>query len=703
MDIMDCCNHHMATTMVGTAAAAKKARKKAEPKEPKEPKAPEARRQDAVDITMRQTTGNSVTPTLGGIESQNEIEKVLAGAKTSIQCELYRLGYDKSVDLLCAQAKAGVKVQVLLDPSPGYDPKDEAARNAMEERMKASGVELLMYPIESKDKIDHVKLLVVDGKTAVIGGLNWDPHSRFNLDLNVTIEGPAVADLNAVFANDWKISGGGDTPMVPKSGKGAPEAKGDAAVRVATTDVGREDIRTVVMENIDKAKKSIRMLSFALADKQVIEGLINAKKRGVDVKVMLEPGKPMSWVNLKAEKQLKEAGIETRWLKVDLENEEKLHAKVAMFDDDTAIVGSANFTYKGLTVNHEASVEVISKSVGPAMTNFFDNLWDNRSLAKCPDLPDFQEVASDEPYGVGVAHDLFTWYNGNYHPDEKHNWVGKRKTAILDAYKDALEAKIEPRYSADMDEAEHMGSLAAFLERRNVFDINPAPLSYERVFKKRLAVAKAAETTVPQNVPRYKQEMIDMVQDPQLKALLTDILEQAPEGFYSSPSSSTGKYHPADETRYVDVVPRHERPTPDETAKYPGGGLVLHSRRNMEMAAHLCDYYGIDGKNRDEILMGLSLHDVCKFVSMDAINQWQPGQKLEWGQWTTREHAHVGAEFVRKLDPSGGKVSEGVRKYIDMHMAAWNWPEPTPPKDPAEMVISLADYIASQANYYVKV
>jgi cardiolipin synthase len=652
------------------------------------------------------TSGNLVVPAFGGDKATDQVIGALKSAKSSIQCELYRLGYDKIVDVLMSQAKAGVKVQVLLDPTPGYDPKDAEAQAAMVKQLKASGVEVLRYPIDKKDKIDHVKLLIVDGKKAVIGGLNWDRHSHENLDMNVQIEGPAVGDLSNVFANDWKISGGKSTPAAKPTTPTLPDGDDGAKVRVATTEVDNEGIRKLMLDNINGAKKSIRMLAFALADKEVLAALIAAKKeRGVDIKIMLDPNKPVSYVNEKSKKLLEEAGIEVRYLKVDVANEEKLHAKMMQVDDDRTIVGSANFTYKGLTVNHESEVEVVSKAMGPAVQNFFDDLWENRSLAKLPPLPDLEETASEEPYGHQACHNLFTWYQDTYHPNEKHNWTGKRKDAILGAYD-----KYYKKYSnlvikapAGAPEEEQIGSLAAFLAKRQVYDIIPAPGSYEKVWQKRIEIAKEGEKTVPGQVERYKKEMVDGVNDPELKALLKNILDQAPHEFYMSPSSSTGKYHPADEVRVVNVEPRLEPPTPEEEAKYPGGGLVLHSRRNMELARNLCDYYEIQGKQRDEVLMALALHDIMKFVSMKDFEAWKPGQPFPWGRYTTPEHAHVGAEFVKRLDPTGGKLTENVRRYIDMHMGAWNAPTPTPPKDDAEKVISMADYLGSEANNYVKV
>lgn len=658
---------------------------------------------DTVDIgkSIRRTTNNLVTPWLGGDAATQGVIEQLKSAQSSIQVEMYRIGNQNILDALKEKAQSGtVKVQVLLDPTPGYDAGDTKDQNRIRAELKAAGVEVINYPIDKKGKIDHVKLLIVDGKRGVIGGLNWDRHSHANLDMNVLVQGEAVQDMSDRFAHDWKFAGGGETakaaPVSPN------DAKGDAEIRVVTTEEDSEAIRAVLMENINKAQKSIRMVAFALADKQVIDGLIAAKKdRKVDVKILLDPNKPVSWVNEKSKKQLEAAGIEVRYLAIDIEKEEKCHAKAAFFDDDTTVMGSANFTHQGLTVNHEADIEMKSKTVVPQMTKFFDELWEKRSVQKLPNLPDMEERADEEPYGESVAHRLFGWYNDTYHPEVTRNWTGHRKKDILAAMEQY--GKTGGRPADNAPEEEHIGAMAAFLTKRQVWDINPGPGSGEKVYKVRMDLAKQAEQTVPQRVEEYKQKMLDMVKDADLKALLKDILAHAPEGFYKSPSSSTGKYHPADETRFVDVKPRLDAPSDEEISKYPGGGLVLHSLRNMVLAASLCDYYGIEGKARDEVIMGESLHDICKFVSVDDLKNWKPGQPVPWGKYTTKDHAHAGAEFVKALDPSGGKASDNVRRYIDMHMGAWNFPQPTPPKDNAERIISLADYLASTSDYYVKV
>lgn len=678
-----------------TATKAPRPRKKKE--EPAAPPLPTDQVEMGKTPHFPVSTGNKITPLLGGDVATDGVVEALSSAKSSIQVEIYRLGYDKIVDVLARQAQSGVDVHLLLDPTPGYDAKDAESQAAMRRFLEGAGVKIHMYPIDQSGKIDHVKLLIVDGKQAVIGGLNWDRHSHENLDTNALVEGPAVADLANVFAHDWKISGGGETPAA----KPTRPTDGDAQITVATTEEDSEGIRKLLMNRIDSAKSSVRMLAFALADKEVIDSLIGAKNRGVDVKVILDPNKPICYTNEKSKKLLEAAGIEVRYLKVDLDSQEKLHAKTIAFDDDTVIMGSANFTKKGLTVNHEADCEVISKTLGKAMSNFYEDLWANRTLPKLPDLPDFEERATTESPGEQTCHELFGWYNDTFHPDEKHNWVGKRKTAILEAFAQYKESGGRP--AADAPEAEQIGALAAFLDGKNLWDVKPGPGSYEKVWQSRVAIAAEAEAKVPGDVGRYRQDMIDAVQDPQLKGLLVDMFDKAPEGFFKAPSSSTGKYHPADETRAVDVKPRFEPPTEAERATYPGGGLVLHSRRNVEMSKALCEYYGITGRARDEVLMAQALHDIVKFASSEAVQNWKPGDPLEWGQYTTKDHAHAGAEFVKKLDPSGGEVTKTVQGLIDMHMGMWNFPNPTPPKNDAEMVMQLGDVLSSQRNVYVRV
>ncbi|MBI2263786.1 MAG: HD domain-containing protein [Armatimonadetes bacterium] len=165
------------------------------------------------------------------------------------------------------------------------------------------------------------------------------------------------------------------------------------------------------------------------------------------------------------------------------------------------------------------------------------------------------------------------------------------------------------------------------------------------------------------------------IKDPEIRRFTETSLAQAPQEFFLAPSSSTGKYHPADEINK--------------------GGLCLHVRRVVEMGKILCDYLKVGSKDRDEILSGLILHDLQK-------------SGIPWGKYTVGDHGPVCAEWLAQFAPPGDKRFENIRRYVANHMAQWNAtadnkPSPTPPRDLGEQIVSYSDYIASQDNIYVQV
>lgn len=656
------------------------------------------------------TEGNLVKPleTGGGKdEIVPEIEQMVQGSKTSVQVQMYRLGHNKIVDVLADQARKGVKVQLLMDPTPGYNEKDAAEQAKIQKYLQGAGVQILKYPIDGPSgKIDHIKMLIVDGKSLLIGGMNWDQHSPLNKDFDVLIKGPAVGDAQDVFNHDWKLAGGKTIPGLKPLG---PQAGGDAKVRMLTTEVDRKDINTALQDNIKNAKKSIKMEAFALADKETIQNLIEAKERGVDVKIILDPNLPIGFVNRKSAKQLEEAGINVKWRDVDIGTREKLHAKLAMFDDDKTIIGSANFTNKGLQVNHEADVEVISNSLGTAFNKMFDQHWESESVEKMPFLPDFNETIPSDPPKEQMAKEIFRYFTEAFHPGTKRNWTGKKKAAVIQAI-EKFDGTVNPGpvqsilgKDADsideMKEMEAIGDLASFALDIKEFNLNPPAGDPKPLYEHRLEISSNAADEVYKSIPSHMENMANDIKDPKLRAFVEEALAKVPEGFKKAPSASSGKFHPADE-----VDPNKVDITDKDYGEYKGGGLVLHSRRVQVMAGKLCDHYGIKGKEKDEVLAAAALHDAMKGVTMDEMTKaMDEGTPVPWSDTTTPEHGHVAAEWIKRLDPTGGKMTENVARLAAGHMSIWNKPEPTVPQKLGALIISMADYTVSQNNFYLKV
>ncbi|MCE1248551.1 MAG: phosphatidylserine/phosphatidylglycerophosphate/cardiolipin synthase family protein [Firmicutes bacterium] len=355
------------------------------------------------------STGNKVTPLMDGSISKGDsasdifknIEDLVRGAKKSIQIEMFSLDKKDLVDLLIQDAKNGVKVQIIMDP-PNELPM-EAEKGKAIEKLRKNGVDVLLYPVkeanspESKfGQIDHVKMMIVDGNKAIIGGMNWGQHSPNNRDVDVMVEGPAVDNMEWMFRKDWLTSGGEqkDLPWIDKT---PAHPEGNSAVQLINSSLDRNDqtIGMSVNRAIRNAKKSIHCELFCLSQRETVENLIDAHKRGLDVRILLNPLKIKDFaVNEKAAAQLKDAGVPVRWYVPDKATENKLHAKIGVFDDDQVILGSANWTNAGFKVNREADVEVLDKKVNSAFDKAFEIDW-----AKGSEEPHYLENHIDDPGG----------------------------------------------------------------------------------------------------------------------------------------------------------------------------------------------------------------------------------------------------------------------------------------------------------------
>ncbi len=331
---------------------------------------------DSVVLAGQFTTKNKVTPLTEGDQILAETKKMIAGAKSSIQVEQYLFTNQEMCDLLCQEAKRGINVQVIVDSSPAFSPDFSAKKEKVIKDLKAAGCQVVMYPDNQQHKqINHVKLLIVDGKSMLIGGMNWNTDSFANKDVSVRIEGPAVNYFEDTYAEDWRFAGGKSFAAPPESGE---VPGGGSSVAGAHTNLFQSGIKPLILSNIQKAKESIHMEMFCLTDKDVIKGLIESHRRGVGVKVLLDatPTQDGYIINRPAAEQLKEAGVDVRWFRREPGSTRKLHAKIGVFDGQETILGSANWTFKGLHVNREADVDVRSRKVATVFEEMFQKDWE---------------------------------------------------------------------------------------------------------------------------------------------------------------------------------------------------------------------------------------------------------------------------------------------------------------------------------------
>jgi phosphatidylserine/phosphatidylglycerophosphate/cardiolipin synthase-like enzyme len=112
---------------------------------------------------------------------------------------------------------------------------------------------------------------------------------------------------------------------------------------------------------------------------RLLSDLIAAKKRGVDVRVLLEISdwnENLTDQNRTTADYLKKNGVEVRFDTLDTTT----HSKLLVVDSRIVVVGSVNWTYSAIDENNEASVVVYSNAIAIRFGKYFQELWQNGAM-----------------------------------------------------------------------------------------------------------------------------------------------------------------------------------------------------------------------------------------------------------------------------------------------------------------------------------
>jgi cardiolipin synthase len=314
--------------------------------------------------------GNRVTALQNGDQTFPAMLGAIGGAQESITFETYiywsgDIG-QKFSDALCERAQAGVKVHVMLDwlGTGKIDAKYLVA-------MKAAGVEVERYhPIHWYDwsrvnNRTHRKLLVVDGRIGFTGGIGiadaWEgdgsakDHWR---DSHYKIEGPAVAQMQAAFGDNWikarakVLFGHAYYPELTQIGRSR------AQVFKSSPSEGSESVRLMYLLSIASATKRIRLqAAYFVPDDLAVATLVDACKRGVKIEIIV-PGP-------QTDSEIVQGASRSRWAALldagvlIYEYQPSLyHCKVLIVDDVWVSVGSTNFDNRSFRLNDEANLNI---------------------------------------------------------------------------------------------------------------------------------------------------------------------------------------------------------------------------------------------------------------------------------------------------------------------------------------------------------
>lgn len=274
-------------------------------------------------------------------------------AQRTIDAEIYEFDRRDLVEAMLAATRRGVSVRMVGDPTVG-------GTVTTGHRLAAAGALVSFFPVGPR-QIDHVKLLVIDGRVAFFGGVNWGAHSYLNHDFELRLEGPAAARLEHLFSVDMQRSG---RPVLVTPAPAAVDGEPALLTSLPADEIGR-----AVLAVVEGARHSIEVEMFVLTDAATIRALQAAARRGVTVQALFDPGQDL---NQAAIALLRPAGVRCRFYR---SSGEKLHAKVAVIDGDLLVMGSANWTASGFRHNHELDAVLTNARIAAAAAARMDDDW----------------------------------------------------------------------------------------------------------------------------------------------------------------------------------------------------------------------------------------------------------------------------------------------------------------------------------------
>jgi len=261
---------------------------------------------------------------------------------------------------LVAKAEQGVRVYFLYDEVGSHD-----LPNAYKQEMRSAGVQVYNFHSRKGPRNrfqvnfrNHRKIVVVDGRTAWVGGhnvgdeyLGKDPKMGEWRDTHVRIEGPAVQALQLSFLEDWHWA----TDSVPDL-DWTPVRAENADLPVLVVPSGPADsLETaglMFVHAINSARERIWIASpYFVPDEAVMAALQLAGLRGVDVRVLIPDRPDHMLVYLAAFSYFDQAAH--TGVKFYRYESGFLHQKVLLVDDQVAGIGTANFDNRSFRLNFE--------------------------------------------------------------------------------------------------------------------------------------------------------------------------------------------------------------------------------------------------------------------------------------------------------------------------------------------------------------
>lgn len=328
--------------------------------------------------------GNRVVNLENGVQIFPAMLEAIRGARRSISFETYiywsgEIGRE-FVDALSERAQAGIPVHVLID-WVGSQKMDERLIRQLE----SAGVQveryhpLRWYHLARMNNRTHRKLLVVDGAVGFTGGVgiadNWNGNAQSPAhwrDSHYRIEGPAVAQMQAAFMDNWIKTTGKVLQGERYFPDLAPTGAAPAQMFKSSPSGGGDSMMLMYLLAITAAQRNIDLsAAYFVPDELTRTTLREALRRGVRVRIIV-PGEHIDAEVVRKASRASWGELLADGAEIHEYQPTMFHCKTLIVDGRLVSVGSTNFDNRSFRLNDEASLNVYDPEFAEAATRVFE-------------------------------------------------------------------------------------------------------------------------------------------------------------------------------------------------------------------------------------------------------------------------------------------------------------------------------------------
>ena len=320
---------------------------------------------DAVTQWSRMS-GNTIEALENGENAFPRMLEAINGAERTVWLATYIFETDpvgqQFIQALAAAASRGVQVRVLIDGVGEWYSWPHAVPE-----LRRRGVACqrflppqLLPPRLSLNMRNHRKLLLVDGRTGFLGGMNLGGREvgksglRRMADLHFQVSGPVLRQLGEAFQIDWQFAAE-EVLVVPE----VSGSCGECMCRVITDgpDEDNDKLLFVMLGAVSMAREQLLIMTpYFIPPPELSSALQSAALRGVEVTLVLPERSNLRYVDWACRRWLKP--LIERGVRVFLQPPPFAHTKLLVMDGRYAQIGSANLDPRSLRLNFEIAMEV---------------------------------------------------------------------------------------------------------------------------------------------------------------------------------------------------------------------------------------------------------------------------------------------------------------------------------------------------------